>query len=216
MKRFCLFVILLFIVSHSYAQIGFGPEVGANISNYYGRLNGATNVTRLSGGIRAGLLFDLRIKGNIFLQPGLLYAKNAKIPPPLTGSYVTSLKINTLEFPVHLVYKVNGPANSRPYFALGPYFGYNVSGTVEQKESHPLKTGSGANDDIKAIDMGISTSLGLQLSNGLYTCLLYRIGLVNLLPKGNADNSVKNLNFGICLGYFFKEHYPLKPAGKAK
>ena len=222
---YLLLACVLVAATHTQAQIAIGPEVGVNSCAYTEKADGVVNVTQIKGSIRAGIRANIKLAGNWYLQPGLLYVNNGVSPRIEDGGGGQYMNINTLEIPAQLVYKMKSGGVARPFFAAGPYMAWNMSGRVNKWDGNPyagyprtieenLKVGSAGWDDIKALDFGLTTSVGMELNNGLYVRAILQKGFTNLLPGGNAGNTMTSNNISLCFGYFFKSKPPAKKTDK--
>ncbi len=215
MRSLFILIALCVVSTDVSAQISFAPEIGTNLSAYNTKIDGGSIGNRGKGGIRAGVKADIPFCAHVYIQPGVFYVNTGDIPPQMAGGSNTTLDINTINIPVHFVYKLKGGRATTPYFGVGPFLGINISGKaswsndVVMPQNPPpvnheaLRVGFGLNDNIKRYDGGISTILGLQLPNGLYGQILFQRGFVNLKPRGNAENSITSFNAAISLGYSF-------------
>ena len=215
MRSLLILVALCVIATCASAQISFAPEIGGNLNFYKNKINGDNIGSRASGGIRAGVKADIRLCTHFYIQPGVFYVNTADIPPQTAGGYNTTLYMNTINIPVHFVYKLKTAGGVTPYFGVGPFLGVNISGRVTWSNElvmpqnpppvnhETLKIGSGLDDNIKRYDGGISTIVGLQMPIGLYAQLLFQRGFANLAPGSNAENSITSFNAAISLGYSF-------------
>ena len=198
------------------AQISVAPELGANVSNYVTVSNGDYSNGGLKGSIRIGVRADVPLCTHFHFMPGLLYENNGVLPPRMAGGSAPTLTIHTIDAPLHVIYRLKTGHVTTPFFGFGPYVAANIGGTSvapgfstfpvppQPEVSRSLKIGSATGDDIKRFDAGVSTTIGLQLPNGLYAAVLFQGGLVNLLPDGDRNNSMKNVNAAFSLGYFFR------------
>lgn len=66
-----------------------------------------------------------------------------------------------------------------------------------------VEFGNGDDDDVKPFDMGANLLFGYEFASKLSVQMNAQLGLLNLMPKGDSDNSLKNTGFGISLGYRF-------------
>ncbi len=217
---FFLIASFILVADNAVAQVSFAPEIGINMCTYM-KLSGTKMWNRINNGIRAGGKADITLTPHFHLQPGVLYAGNGYNPPIMAGGANKSMKISTIEVPFQLVYKINTAIANTPFIGVGPYLGCNISGRAnfsgaitypyaEPGYARPLKIGSAVGDDIKQFDAGVSASAGLQLANGLYVLVLYQRGLMNLLPQGDAGNSLKSFNIGFSAGYYLHSKHKVK------
>lgn len=217
MKKVLLFLFAVTTLSASAKTlITYGPEAGVNISNYYGKFSGIRQHFSTSiPGVRLGGIVDFGITKNFSIQPGLCYARNGYnlVAGGFSGyTYTIDLRVSTVELPVNFFYKIAINGGGRIFLGGGPYFAANVGGRV--KSDYPpanreaLFIGSSIRDDVKRYDLGAGISAGYKLPGDLFVHLHYQHGLANLLPGGNADNTMQSVNYGVALGYLFGRHYP--------
>ena len=123
-----------------------------------------------------------------------------------------------MKIPVNILWKFGKPKGER--FFVGPYFAFNLGGTLKDNSSYggstsaKLNIGAGVGDDIKGFDFGVGLNLGYQLTNGLFIRGHYQYGLVNLLPQGDANNTMRNYNFGVTVGFLINTKKPKKEEPK--
>lgn len=88
--------------------------------------------------------------------------------------------------------------------AFGPYLAYALGGKIkfDGGDDEDVEFGS-KEGEWKRFDMGANLGFGYQLGGGLSFMLNTQLGLANLEAKGDSDNSVKNIGFGLSLGYRF-------------
>jgi outer membrane protein with beta-barrel domain len=198
---------------NGHSRIVFGVEAGVNLSNYYFKHDLYSWSNDMIVGGRAGGIVDIALSNQLYFQPGLFYAMNgtkATYRVVQTKSHET-ININTIELPANILYKTGKPDAGRFFVGLGPYVGYNVSGTITNTSSDLSKgtvhIGSNKdNDDIKPLDFGVGATAGYELACGFFVRLRYEIGLFNLTPNTNAGASIKSTSYGINVGYLFKKH----------
>jgi hypothetical protein len=207
------------LVTSANAQIAIAPELGLNMANLTGKSGGASMSTSMKAGLRVGAVADFGLSDNLFLQPGLFYLMNGA---NFSGG---SINVGTLEVPVNVEYKLGEPGANRFFFGAGPFFGFNVGGTLKGGgSSTSLKIGSTkpdmangvAGDDIKAMDFGLGLNVGYLLANGLFFRAQYQFGLANLDPISDADNTMKSSAIGITVGYYFGAKKHGAPGGHKK
>ena len=185
--------------------IGFGPEVGLNISNYSIKSGGASQKTDVKYGGMFGGIVEIDLDSNFYIQPGLFFFANGYKQNIVGGTAATT--INTIEIPVYVGYKF-GPVGTRGLFInVGPYVGFNKGGFTKFrgtfKYTRDLHIGSDSTDNVKILDLGAAANVGYQLMEGFFFSAHYQMGFMNVLPHGNSDNYLRNYNFGISIGYMF-------------
>jgi len=97
---------------------------------------------------------------------------------------------------------------------LGPYVAYGIAGNITIEvdgppllsiptTEEPIKFGNDANeDDLRPFDYGVNFGAGVEFSK-FFINLQYGLGLANLTPEGDSDNTSKNSVFGFSVGYYF-------------
>jgi hypothetical protein len=161
---------------------------------------------------------DVPISARLHFQPGLFFlTKGSETNTDILdlGTIVvtnkrSSIKLNTLEVPLSLVYNFNFKNGSALFGFAGPYLAYNLSG----KEKYTFKvadkiTAEGTNtkligseaNQLKAFDYGVNVGLGYKLPMGLYFRGQCSLGLANLSNTKNTN--VRSAYLGVSVGYFF-------------
>lgn len=201
MKKLSLLIaIVLVMTSMTHAQTTFGVRAGVNFQNINGKSEGKSLENKLKTGINLGINAEIGVAPDFYFQPGLLFTtKGAKIE----GSGDVKVNLSYLEIPMNLVYKpVLGNGNLIAGF--GPYMAYGIGGKWKSDAGDiDVKFGSGDDDDVKPFDMGANLLFGYEFASKLSVQMNAQLGLLNLMPKGDSDNSLKNTGFGISLGYRF-------------
>jgi len=207
MKRiFLLSAFLLPATISGYAQMGFGAEIGYNLSNYSVKLNGAMASTDFRGSARLGALSDMAITDNLYFQPGVYYVANG-YKTDIAGGF-RQYTVNTIEIPLNIEYKIGMLGTNRVFLGAGPYFGYNISGTnyvhtktVESRSA--LNVGKGVANDFRQIDLGAGINIGYQHTSGLFARFRSQMGFLDLYPGTAANSSITSYSFCLSAGYLF-------------
>lgn len=199
-------LILAVSISGANAQIGYGPELGFNSSNYTGKSLGK-NISNSPkyGGMFGGIL-EKELSEKFYLLPGLFYYRNGYATSYAGGN--KTIAINTFEVPVSISYKFGPPLRVKFFIGAGPYFDINYGGQVVTNvapiySTYNIKIGSTADNDIKTFDLGMSAWGVYQITRGLFFRARYQYGFFNMLPKGDANNSLYNRSFSLSIGYMF-------------
>lgn len=175
----------------------FGFKAGiqsASQSGKYYSLNGFTTKGIL--GFQAGLILNIPLSPSLELRPQLLYSGKGCT---LTNANVSSVKINYLEVPFDVLYKIP-TSNGQLMLGGGAYFGYALSGKTGSSE---MKIGSGQKDFAITTDFGLRASAWYDMSSGLTLNLFYNLGLANINPTVNVIKyTLKNRTFGLGVGYY--------------
>jgi len=183
------------------AQIKAGYIFGLNLSTMTLKTQGISSHPDTPIGIHFGGFFEIPIKDNFTLQPGLLVSakgSNYKI-----DSVEFSLSPIYLEVPVIAVYSFRIDAIKISLFA-GPYFACGVGGyKIESgSELKNISYGSGENNDLKPFDIGLNFGAGVNIK-GLLISAQYGMGLANVSPVATIDSEMKNRVIGISISSLF-------------
>lgn len=232
MKKYILFLGLgLATCLQSNAQkIMGGPEIGVNFSTMSQWVNDNKIRTEMLLGLKVGAVLDIGATSNFSIQPGLFYSMkgfsndytNTIIINNLAYSdhYEQTVRVNYLEIPINFIYKF-GNYSDRFFVGGGPYIGVATGGTVETQRTRTLQSNGDAtkitettthsidignsrvNDDIKPIDAGLNIMGGYEFRSGIFMRANVGLGLANVQPGGDDDNSLRNFCAGLSVGYLF-------------
>jgi hypothetical protein len=215
-------IFIITIAKTTNAQISIAPEFGINFASL-GIISSGKRISHAYSfnspvfkyGIGAGGIIDYDFDDHIYIEPGLFYEMTgAKISE--NGANVT-YNINTLEIPINAEYKFGKQKNGSYYFfGIGIYAADNISGKLSDGQSRTLDIGSAANDDIKAIDIGAGLNIGIVAKNHYLFRMHSQVGILNLSPASNSDNSIKTYAFGITIGYFVCGKKPKQNSSEQK
>ena len=215
---YLMFLMPLTIVSgQNYETVkgGIGLLAGVNYQNLFGKdffgdkLNGKGII-----GFHAGVNVQIPIASEFFFQPGLLFStKGSKIDDTDASSLIN---LSYIELPLNMVYKSN-LGNGFIMLGFGPYAGYALKGKVtydgldgrivsDVKFKNSIETGDPISQTyLKALDFGGNIFAGYEMSNGIFLQVNTQIGMVNISPNDNqnpnSEVSIKNIGFGLSLGY---------------
>lgn len=207
-----------------------GPEVGLNLSTLSTRFIGDKGSQGMRPGLKAGGVIDLGISPHISLQTGLYYSMkgSANVNRRTTSSGNTSVtventqdfRVDYLEVPLNLLFRL-GPVNKgQVFFGGGPYIATAISGKstniqtrtittggttggYQDINDHKLNIGNSNTDDIRPLDAGVNLTAGYEARRGVFVRANLGMGVVNILPNGNADNYMHNVAGTISIGYLF-------------
>jgi OmpA-OmpF porin, OOP family len=225
--------LLLLLHSSLQAQIRLAALGGVHSSSFPEK-NSIPGFEAASGkyfsprtGFELGVLAEIPLeKNNLFFQPGIIYSAKGNQYQRFYDSslYQTdtlynqhTLKLNYVELPLYLTWKVSLSRNQRNHFYLsaGPYFAfiygvsqsyqnrvllYNSSNYIYQSGTEDLLVGNGP-EQYKTFDIGICTRAGFELGNVLIGAYFSR-GLTNAYTAGypaGFHNQVFGGSFGIWL-----------------
>jgi hypothetical protein len=184
------------------AQTSFGPMLGLNLSNANTKVFGDKIDTKMKIGFHVGAIANIAIGDHFSIMPGVLYSgKGAKI-----DDVDATASLNYIEVPINVAYWFGQPDGGRFFIQAGPYLGYCLGGKakIDGMDDETFKIGNDEmEDDFKALDFGVNLGLGYKLPMGLFAKAQYGLGLANILPGGDSDNSWKNSNISISVGWLF-------------
>lgn len=198
----------------------FGIKVGPSFSSMTTKTNGDKNTSDMLVGLEGGVYANLPIAPQFYIQPSLMYeGKGGKETYDNGGvSGEAKTRLNYLTLPIDFLFKPEMPNGSGAWIiGVGPYFGYGLSGKTKlsgevgdvggSASYDPFKDGGSDNDAaLKRFDAGANVQLGYEMANGFNIGLNANLGLVNIANNGDDDNSARNTNFGVTLGYTFGKY----------
>ena len=224
LKVFLAAAAVMFSVSSFAQDINFGVKAGVNFSNMGGKADGKTvEDVKMIPGINLGAYADFNFTDMLALETGLQFEqKGYKFEKSFEElgrkyKYTDKYIINYFTIPVNLRANL-AVGDNNLYFLAGPTFGIGLSGKDKweyekdgEKESDDtsLKFGDSTGnefedgDDLHRMNIGLLFGAGFEMSNNLGIRVSYDLGLSNLMPGGDSDNSCKTKVFGIALTYKF-------------
>jgi len=231
MKKFlCVIVTAGLFVSVADAQIKIGPEAGVILTNMTQKIDGNKYETDYKFGARIGAVVDIPLNRMFYIQPGLsltanngtessfrkYYSSGAGLPTSVDDNREYS--VTYLQMPVYFMFKTGKEFDDNHFFVgIGPYLNVAVGGRFKQVYTTTLNGLDRPNyfdrtiklgdfrqeDDFRYADVGLNAMLGYEFKNGLFFRGYYGIGLLNMAPGGNKDNSFKNMGGGLTIGFLF-------------
>jgi hypothetical protein len=199
MKKIILSVVALVSVSLlSQAQFKLGVKAGANQDNQRvnvkeGSIFGSDN----RKGYHAGLVGELDLGGNFYLQPQLLFSRKGSTLLSSTGAQDIKVSMSYVELPVNLLYKIDLPFG-KVFGGAGAAFSYAVGGKEQQGDVTKKLYGGGVKN-WKREDVSLTFTAGLEFNNGFFASVNSQKGLMDIY-KGN-EVSVKNKSMSVSVGY---------------
>lgn len=201
--------------SPSFAILG-----GAGLQNLVGIDNGGDKLTNdMIIGYHAGLNIQIPIAPEFYFQPGVLFAtKGAENSyGSLTGTY----NLSYIEMPLNLVYK-GALGKGFVMLGFGPYVAYAIggkssiiSGSTTLETDIVFKNVVESGDEYLTVyarrfDAGGNIFAGYEMASGLFLQLDTQFGMLEVNPEDqrllaefSEELSVKNIGFGLTLGYRF-------------
>ena len=189
------------------ASAQFGIEGGLNLANMAIKSVGNKVPTQFKTGGAFGLTTNIAFSDHVYLEPGLFFDMNGCT---ITGPPKTYYTIYSVTIPLNIEYKSGEKCSSWFIAGIGPYIARNIGGDYYGDDvlgipidNISLKFGSSKTDNFKALDLGFGVNMGYIIKKHLFFRFHYQMGLVNLLPNGDNDNSVKTSALGVTIGCLF-------------
>lgn len=198
----------------------FGIKAGPSFSSITSKSEGDKNTSDMLVGIEGGVYANIPIAPQFYIQPSLMYeGKGGKETASGNGTDAeVKTRLNYLTLPIDFLFKPEMPNGSGAWIVgVGPYLGYGISGksklsgnageTGVSTSFDPFKEGLiGDEAALKRFDAGANVQLGYEMANGFNIGLNANLGLINIAKEGDSDNSTRNTNFGVTLGYTFGKY----------
>ncbi len=240
MKKIIL-SLLCFTASYSFSQFSIGLTGGYNSSKFFesGSVPSQYGIsTSAISSFNAGVLAEIKLSGQFFLQPALLYYANGSAV--LSSSFLssntsysnTTIRANYLRLPVNVVYKLFISDQFNALGGAGLYVARGLSGTekgyqysngdfppyltdsiqVNNKVQFTNGSASGENTTaLKPMDFGYDVLLGVEYHSFELTAN-YSRGLLKADTNPAFDYNFKNNTLAISVAYLFS----LKKEAKSK
>lgn len=206
-----LFAMLVLVgIQSAQAQIRFGVKAGLNLADVNGKNAGESfgDETDMIVGFHVGGVADITFAESFYFQPGLLFStKGSKSETENSGvTTTTTTNVSWLEIPLNLGYRIDA-GGAKINLGVGPYVGFGLGGKIKAEAAGieietDVEFGDDDNSTLRGFDYGVNIGAGVEFSNFAINAQ-YGLGLANLRPKGDSDNSAKNGVIGISVGYFF-------------
>ena len=182
------------------AQIKIGPKVGLNLSTAKLSMMGISLDEKTLVGFHVGILSEIPLSGNFYLQPAILYSTKGSKYSFMSEEFQVSPSF--IEIPVNVVYKFDlGVA--KLFLNAGPYAAYGIAGKYDfDGDAVDIVFGTSEDDDMKPLDFGLNVGAGVEISNIIISAN-YGLGLANLSPVTTNDEEVKNKVIGFSIAYLF-------------
>ena len=210
-KTIFIFIISLFCLQLTglAQKARIGLTGGMSIANLSRTIGGFDKDGNYRVGIAGGMLVDLPLgkKHKFSFQPSVDYVQKGTGETPVFPINKAYIALRYAEVPVNFVFNKMWGKNTF-YFGGGAYIAFNLpSKKVSHIPGNKIETdvsfGDQIANDLHGIDYGGDVIMGLRLNNGISASLHYTQGARNLVPVDNG-NKIKNIAFGLRLGYMFK------------
>ncbi len=211
-------LIMIMCTSNIYAQIRIGAKAGLNVAN--SKIKDLDD-TKSKLGVHIGGIAEYEIADAFTAQAGLLLSqKGFKYEESESfggDSYSMELKASMfyLDIPLTAMYKFE-LGDISIYGTGGFNIGMGLSGkyeseytetwdgeTYSESDTDDIEWGSGAEDNIKRLDLGFIIGAGVEINESIQVGLSYNIGLNNISP--HSGDEIKNSVFAITLSYFLTD-----------
>lgn len=174
-----------------------GIKAGVSLAKGTYEYTNASFSTENLTGFHAGLIGEVPLSDNVFINTGALFSmKGTKLNVLGIG---VDFSVNYVEIPLNLAYKYDlGPV--KLFGQAGPYAGVGISAKMKGGgEEETLDFGSDS-DQIKRIDYGVNFGAGVEIRK-LILGVNYGLGLANM--SNDPDETVKNGVLSISAGLWF-------------
>ncbi len=199
MKKILIMAIVAFLFSFSVnAQLKIGVTAGGDQhKQYVNATEGSLFSNDHFRSYHAGLIGELPLAKNFYLQPELLYSRKGATLQSSMNAADTKVRIDYVEVPIYLVYKL--PLGFGNAFAgAGAAFGYAIGGKLKQgAETERMFRDNGK--DWRREDLSLNFKAGLELNNGLFASINSQKGLKDIYQPGGT--SIKNRSLSFSVGY---------------
>ncbi len=216
MKKLGLALMGLLMISSTgaFAQMSFGVKAGVNFSNMMLKAGGEkVDDIKFKPGFNIGAFGDFELSDLLAVEAGLnvetkgLLMKDDEefMGKKMKSKVTTNLVYVTVPVDVKLTF-------GSFYVLAGPYIGVAATGKAKskmeydgntEKDSHSMDLGGDDKDDLKRLDLGFGIGAGYEINDNLGVRAGYDLGLSNLTPKGDKDNSSKNGSINVSVTYKF-------------
>lgn len=196
-----------------------GVTGGINLANISRTIGGVDKDGDFRIGVMGGMMVDVPLckkGGHISFQPDLRYTQKGSAEPLLTPNVQNYIALRYAELASNFVYNFNNKKGGTFYLGGGPYLSFPLpSKKVQHSAGTPdittdISFGQQVANDFKGVDYGADFTMGYRIKNGVFLALNYTQGARNLVPSdkldlpGGGDDKMKNISFGIRVGFLFK------------
>ncbi len=209
--------ILCFISVSAFAQLRVGIQAGYNISQFSSKGSNTQyyNLANINT-FQAGLIAEEKLNNHFFAESGLSFAQKGSIRTTntqyaLDGGPNTTTKLNYLQIPLNLIYKVKLNTSLTALAGAGFYGAFGLSGSEKGTDENSSGTVSPVNNKIKfqnntffvanttyvkPFDIGYNVFVGLEWKKSLQFRATINDGFKGIYPTGDTEfrNQVFNLS----------------------
>ena len=216
MKKLGLALMGLLMISSTgaFAQMSFGVKAGVNFSNMMLKAGGEkVDDIKFKPGFNIGAFGDFELSDLLAVEAGLNVETKGLLMKEEEEFLGNKMKSKATTNLIYVTVPVDVKLTFGSFYVLaGPYVGVAATGKVKNKvesngdthkETHDMNLGSGDDDDLKRLDFGLGFGAGYEITDNLGVRAGYDLGLSNLTPKGDKDNSAKNGSINVSVTYKF-------------
>ena len=211
---FALMGLLMISSTGAFAQLSFGVKAGLNLSNMTLKTAGEKeDDIKFKPGLNIGAFGDFELNDMLAVEAGLNVETKGLLMKEEEEFLGNKMKSKATTNLIYVTVPVDVKLTFGSFYVLaGPYVGVAATGKVKNKvesngdthkETHDMNLGSGDDDDLKRLDFGLGFGAGYEINDNLGVRAGYDLGLSNLTPKGDKDNSIKNGSINISATYKF-------------
>jgi hypothetical protein len=192
-------LISFFGKAQAQVEVTYGPELA-------GSFVGLVDDSEV---LYAGL--DGQVGGAAHVQIGRFFAVRPSVffrTTTMIDAYDSEYKMSLLRTGMHLplLFSYNFEGGSKVFVGAGPSMMFHLGGKVQDYNSdkRDLEFGTGDEDDMKPVDIGLHLKAGFQFSRGLSLNLFFTNSLADLRPVAEDYGKLKMMDaFGFGIGWMF-------------
>ena len=196
MKKLSLISCMIISFSSS-GQISLGIKAGVSVPDFaatYTSTYAPTDENNFGKQRRivAGVFADIPLNKKLFFRPGAeLVGKCASINLTSNGvAYEWKVKINTVDFPINLIYKAASAGKQRVLVGGGIVPGIFI------RSNYNISV-------LTLVNLGLNAMAGYEFPVGVSFNVNYNYGLLNVVSSPVHFQSLRLHYLGLTVGYFF-------------
>ncbi|MDR3286732.1 MAG: PorT family protein [Prevotellaceae bacterium] len=197
MKKLFFAALILFVSIEASAQLKLGLKGGWDFLNFDIRESFEGQLkTDNSIAWNLGVVAQVKLSGNLYLQPEILYSSQRKIEvkpsslmQPNPDAFDSNAEISYFQVPINILYKFNILV-VEPFISGGAYFGYAINRKMPEYYSK---------ESIKKTDWGVSIGAGVDFWK-FQISARYNWGLQDISEV--SDIKWKNNKFNVSVAFF--------------
>jgi hypothetical protein len=214
----CLVIVFGLVFSQNVYPNGYGIKAGvnfadiSNLENPFLEMLGIKFGTKI--GVIAGAFYRIDLTNSFAIQPEVYYSQKGTRASgkgsiyDVPYSYDFSLRLDYIEIPLLMKYRIPTRGKFTPGIFAGPYVAFKVSAKAALTvESEGMKQTQEVDiEDVKKMDFGLAFGANLDFDIGHSSIIIdirYSLGL-SKISEYEDDPDMKNSAFTLMLGYAFK------------